>query len=211
VIELVAACLGVGLVLAIVAVLVLAVTLPRRVARLVARLVAEEQAKSRAQAIAVRASAAELASIVEAARRLLTEHAQLLIGEHGQIVGTVRALAEWLAERANAHYAQASALAAADVETQRKPGAPPPVSRERPSPAPRGMASDASQIAAGLGPRPVSRTLPSMTSPAQSTPRAVRPVEVAGGGRQPSRAPAPPDLAGAPVRLPTPAGEGGPR
>jgi hypothetical protein len=176
-IELVAACLGAGLVLAIVAVILLAVTLPRRVARQVARLVAEEQAKSKAQALAIRASAAELASIVEASRRLLTEHSHTLIGEHGQIVGAARSLAEWLAERASAHYAQEAARDPADVETQRKPNAPPPVSRERPSPTPR-VALDAPRIAAGLGPRPVSRTLPSMTSPAQSTPRAARPVEV---------------------------------
>ena len=183
-IELVVVLLGAGLVLAIGAVILLSVALPRRVARQVARLLAEERAKSNAQALAVRASAAELASIVAASRRLLTEHSQLLINEHGQIVGAARSLAEWLAERASAHDAQATAQDPADVETQRKPGAPPPASRERPSPSPRGVTSGAPQIAAGLGPRPIgappriSRTLPSMPSLAQPTPRAVRPVEV---------------------------------
>lgn len=183
-IELVAALLAAGLVLAIGAVILLAISIPQRVARQVARLLAEERAKNNAQARAVRASAAELASIVEASRRLLTEHSLLLINEHGQIVGAARSLAEWLAERASAHYAQMAARDFSDVETQRKPAAPQPVSRERPSPSPHGTTKDAPQIAAGLGPRPVgappriSRTLPSMPSLAQPTPRAVRPVEV---------------------------------
>jgi hypothetical protein len=35
-------------------------------------------------------------------------------------------------------------------------------------------------------------------------------AQIAGTGRQPSRSPAPPDIAGALVRLPARAGEGGP-
>jgi hypothetical protein len=183
VIELAVACLGAGLAVAIVAVILLAVTLPRRVARQVAHLLVEdrakEQAKSRTQALAVRASAAELASIVEASRRLLNEHVLLLLNEHAQIVGAVRSLAEWLAERASAFEARDSAA----VETVRKNDAPPPMSRERPSLSPRGAMSDAALIAAGLGPRPgsvpcASKTLPSMPSIAQPSPRAMRPIEV---------------------------------
>lgn len=151
------ALLGVALLLALVAVVVLAMTTPRRVARDVARILAMEQAKEENRALAVKASAAELEAIVGTAR--------LLLNDQAIAVDELRALGVWGAALANAVYARSGAPNAGAVETVRKAETPPPISRERPAPAPERAAGLHRPASAPPHRPPVrlqAKTLPSM-------------------------------------------------
>lgn len=148
-IEMTLASLAVSLVLATCAVVVLALLLPRRIASHVAQLQAAELAKEENRVAAVKASAAELAAIVQASRGLLADQANA--------VEAMQGLAVWATATAHAYYARTASESAA-AETVRKPEAPPPVSRER------SATPSAPERAAGLH-GPSARSLASSSVP----------------------------------------------